>query len=106
MIGKARMQSLTKTVLSWIGRLPQTMLDEGFQDAAQCAYEPDPSMFKVATCMDLCTAEEISLHWFGQDDERGESWRRAIPRAYEEADESTGAVLRIRPTVTIARKPL
>lgn len=82
------------------------MLDEGFENAAQCAYEPNPAMLKVVTCMELCTAEELSLHWFQQDDEKGESWRRAIPKAYDEADESTGAALRISPTVTIARKPL
>jgi hypothetical protein len=63
-------------------------------------------MLKTWTYMDLCVAEELSLHWFGKDDEDGEGWRRVIPKAFEEADESAGAVVRVRPTVTIARKPL
>jgi hypothetical protein len=91
---------------SWIAKLPETILEEGFQEAVQYAYEPNPEMFKAWTHLDLCSAEELSLHWSGPDDENGKSWRQLIPKASEEADESTGAVLRVRPTVTIARKPL
>ncbi|GAP90267.1 putative umta methyltransferase family protein [Rosellinia necatrix] len=91
---------------SWVAKLPQTLLDEGFEEAIQGAHEPNSEMFKAWTYMDLCSAEELSLHWYGRDDEDGESWRRLIPKAYDEADESTGAILRVRPTVTIARRQL
>jgi hypothetical protein len=64
-------------------------------------------MFQTWTYLDLCTADELSLHWFGSSEDEegkgGEDWRRLISRA---ADEDAGAVLRIRPTVTVARKPL
>ncbi|KAI0866477.1 hypothetical protein F4860DRAFT_141716 [Xylaria cubensis] len=91
---------------SWIAKLPQTLLEEGFHDAVQYSNEPRPEMFKSWTYLDLCTSEEISLHWYGEDDEQGKEWRGYIPKAYEEANASNGAVLRARPTVTIARKPL
>ncbi|KAI0875226.1 hypothetical protein GGS24DRAFT_515798 [Hypoxylon argillaceum] len=90
---------------SWIAKLPETMLEEGFQEAAQHAHGSNPEMFKVWTHMDLCSAEELSLHWSGPDDENGKAWRHLIPKAEEESDEPTGAVIRVRPTVTIARKP-
>ncbi|TGJ80414.1 hypothetical protein E0Z10_g8351 [Xylaria hypoxylon] len=91
---------------SWIARLPETLLEEGFQTAVQYPHEPAPEMFKAWAHMDLCLAEELSLNWNGRDDEDGKAWRQLIPKAYEEADNATGAGLRIRPTVTIARKPL
>ncbi|KAI1352227.1 hypothetical protein F5Y01DRAFT_324425 [Xylaria sp. FL0043] len=91
---------------SWIARLPETLLEEGFETAVQYPHEPAPEMFKAWTYLDLCLAEELSLHLKETDDEHGEKWRRLLPKAYAEADETTGAVLRIRPTVTIARKPL
>ncbi|TRX98934.1 hypothetical protein FHL15_000276 [Xylaria flabelliformis] len=91
---------------SWIAKLPQTLLEEGFHDAIQYSNEPRPEMFKSWTYLDLCTSEEISHHWYGEDDEHAKEWRGYIPKAYEEADASNGAVLRVRPTVTIARKPL
>ncbi|KAI0532578.1 hypothetical protein GGR58DRAFT_489759 [Xylaria digitata] len=91
---------------SWIARLPETLLEEGFQTAVQYSYEPTPEMFKAWMYLDLCSAEELSLHWNGRDDEDGKAWRQLIPKAYEEADKSIGAVLRNCPTVTIARKPL
>ncbi|KAI0433477.1 hypothetical protein F5Y09DRAFT_299026 [Xylaria sp. FL1042] len=91
---------------SWIERLPEILLEEGFETAVQCPHEPAPEMFKAWTYLDLCLAEELSLHWNGRDDEYGEKWRQLLPKAYAEADETTGAVLRVRPTVTIARNPL
>ncbi|KAI1425290.1 hypothetical protein F5Y12DRAFT_747719 [Xylaria sp. FL1777] len=91
---------------SWIAKLPETLLEEGFESAVQHPHEPAPEMFKTWTYLDLCLVEELSLNWNGRDDEHGEKWRRLLPKAYKEADESTGAVLRIRPTVTTARKPL
>ncbi|KAI1302189.1 hypothetical protein F5Y03DRAFT_211665 [Xylaria venustula] len=91
---------------SWISGLPETLLEEGFEAAAQYAHEPATEMFKVWTYMDLCVAEELSLNWNERDDEHGEKWRQLLPKAYAEADETTGAVLRARPTVTVARKPL
>ncbi|KAI8951037.1 hypothetical protein F4801DRAFT_589909 [Xylaria longipes] len=91
---------------SWIAKLPQTLLEEGFQDAVQHSHEPRSEMFKCWAYQDLCSAEELSFHWYGSDDESGKNWREHIPKAYEEADESNGAVLRSCPTVTIARKPL
>ncbi|KAI0967690.1 hypothetical protein F4678DRAFT_445223 [Xylaria arbuscula] len=91
---------------SWISRLPETLLEEGFEATAQYPHEPASEMFKVWTYMDLCVAEELSLHWNERDDEHGEKWRQLLPKAYAEADETTGAVLRARPTVTVARKPL
>lgn len=92
--------------LSWVSKLPQTLLEEGFQNADQYSHEPRPEMFKSWTYLDLCTAEELSFHWYGSEDESGKKWREHLPKAYEEADESNGAVLRLRPTVTVARKPL
>ncbi|KAI0815511.1 hypothetical protein GGR55DRAFT_629178 [Xylaria sp. FL0064] len=91
---------------SWIERLPETLVEEGFETAVQYPHEPAPGMFKAWTYLDLCLAEELSLHLKESDDEHGEKWRRLLPKAYAEADETTGAVLRVRPTVTIARKPL
>ncbi|KAI0490112.1 hypothetical protein F4859DRAFT_501704 [Xylaria cf. heliscus] len=91
---------------SWVMKLPETLLEEGFQNAVQRSYESRPEMFNSWTLLDLCTAEELSLHWYGSDDESGKNWRAHVPKAYEEADESSGAVIRVRPTVTIARKPL
>ncbi|KAI1360913.1 hypothetical protein F5Y08DRAFT_316201 [Xylaria arbuscula] len=93
---------------SWIAKLPETLLEEGFEEALQNPYESNSEMFKAWTYMDLCLAEELSYHLQDKyhDGEHGEKWRGFLPRAYEEADEATGAVLRVRPTVTIARKPL
>ncbi|KAI3332300.1 hypothetical protein HD806DRAFT_480081 [Xylariaceae sp. AK1471] len=91
---------------SWIGKLPQTLLEEGFQEPVQTYHEPKPEMLKTWTYMELCAAEEVSLHWLGKDDEDGENWRQIIHKAFEEANDSTGAVLRVRPTVTVARNPL
>ncbi|GAW10940.1 hypothetical protein ANO14919_002780 [Xylariales sp. No.14919] len=91
---------------SWVARLPNTLLEEGFQEAAQNPHEPASEMMKAWTYMDMLTAEELSLNWLGADYEDGKAWRQLIPKAYEEADQSIGAVLRLRPTVTIARKPL
>ncbi|KAI1128253.1 hypothetical protein F5Y10DRAFT_240890 [Nemania abortiva] len=90
---------------SWVAKLPETLLEEGFQEAAQSSHEPNPEMLKAWTHLDFCLAEELSLHWYGPEDEVGKSWRAIIPKGAEEADESIGAVLRVRPTVTIARKP-
>ncbi|KAJ2991486.1 hypothetical protein NUW58_g2495 [Xylaria curta] len=91
---------------SWIAELPRTLLEEGFQDAAQSPYEPRTELFKAWTYLDLCTTDELSFQWLGRDNADGDTWRRLNLKAYEEADESNGAVLRLRPTVTIARKPL
>lgn len=93
---------------SWIAKLPEILLEEGFEQALQNPYESNPEMFKVWTYMDLFLAEELSHHLQDKyhDGEHGEKWRELIPKAYEEADVETGAVLRVRPTVTVARKPL
>ncbi|KAK5633137.1 hypothetical protein RRF57_008851 [Xylaria bambusicola] len=93
---------------SWIAKLPETLREEGFEEASQSPHEPNPEMFKAWTYMDLCLAEELSynLQRKYDDGEHGEKWRGLIPKAYDEADEAIGAVLRVRPTVTIARKPL
>ncbi|KAI0459693.1 hypothetical protein F5B21DRAFT_455689 [Xylaria acuta] len=91
---------------SWIAKLPEILLEEGFQNAVQYPHEPRPEMFKSWTYLDLCTAEELSFHWYESGDKLGKDWRGYIPKAYDEAGESNGAVLRLRPTVTIARKSL
>ncbi|KAI0109482.1 hypothetical protein GGR51DRAFT_558173 [Nemania sp. FL0031] len=89
---------------SWVAKLPEMLLEEGFKEAVQSYHEPKSELFKAWTHMDLCSAEELSIHWSGPDDEDGKNWRDLIPIGAEEADESIGAVLRVRPTVTIARK--
>ncbi|KAI0404999.1 hypothetical protein F4802DRAFT_615172 [Xylaria palmicola] len=91
---------------SWIAKLPQTLLEEGFQEAVQHSHEPRPELLKTWTHLDLCSCEERSLHWKGADGDDCEEWRQLIPKAYEEATEDNGAVIRVRPTITIARKPL
>ncbi|KAJ8129770.1 hypothetical protein O1611_g3860 [Lasiodiplodia mahajangana] len=91
---------------SWVAKLPEILLGEGFQEAIQSYHEPNSEMFKAWTHLDLCSAEELSLHWSGPDDENGKNWRDLISAGAGEADESIGAVLRVRPTVTIARKSL
>jgi len=101
----------TSIDFSWIGKLPQTLLAEGFEESFQHHYEPAPEMLKTWTYMELCANEELSKNWLGSMEdtdsrEEAERWMRIIPKAYEEADESIGAVLRVRPTVTVARRPL
>lgn len=91
---------------SWIAKLPEALREEGFEDAAQSFDTPAPALYPAWTQMDLCAAEELSLHWYGQESDEGENWRRLVPKANEEAAESNGAVLRVGPTVTVARKSL
>ncbi|KAI1170461.1 hypothetical protein F4777DRAFT_569009 [Nemania sp. FL0916] len=92
---------------SWIKRLPQTLAEEGFEKAVQHHYEPGPEMFMAWAHMNLCTAEDLSLNWFDQDDEEdGEEWRKLLPKACEESDEPIRAGHNAHPTITIAMKPL
>ncbi|KAI2635194.1 hypothetical protein GGS21DRAFT_543473 [Xylaria nigripes] len=91
---------------SWVQILPQTLEEEGFETAAQSLYEPRTEMFKAWTYMDLCVMEELSRNRFRREDEAASAaLRRLIQEAHAEAD-GTGAVVRFRPAITIARKPL
>ncbi|KAI5923207.1 hypothetical protein F4810DRAFT_211102 [Camillea tinctor] len=89
---------------TWIAALPEALEEEGFVDALQTCYTPSPETMRAWTCNELCVTEELSWNWGGGKE--GERWREDIRKAYEETHGSTGAVLRIRPTVTVARKPL
>ncbi|KAI1640298.1 hypothetical protein F4809DRAFT_637697 [Biscogniauxia mediterranea] len=88
---------------SWIAMLCEALKDEGFEEPIQMCYTPSPETMRAWTCNELCTAEELSWNWGGGRE--GELWREDIRKAYEETHGSVGAVLRIRPTVTVARKP-
>ncbi|KAI1496055.1 hypothetical protein F5X99DRAFT_401475 [Biscogniauxia marginata] len=88
----------------WIGKLPQALQEEGFEDPIQTYYKPSSETWRAWTCNELCTAEELSWNW--KDGKEGQLWREDIRKAYEETHGSVGAVLRICPTVTIARNPL
>lgn len=90
---------------SWIPKLPQILLEEGFESATQQHYETAPETRRAWTCCELGTMEEISYNMVGA--EAGREWRQKIKLAYEEAnDEKVAAVLKTSPTVTLARKPL
>ncbi|KAI8625251.1 hypothetical protein F5Y19DRAFT_450779 [Xylariaceae sp. FL1651] len=91
---------------SWVTQLSQTLKEEGFEAPVQQHYESSPEMMKIGTCMELCTNEELARNWPGKEDEESQKWLSGIPKAYKEVDESVGVVLRISPTVIIARKPL
>lgn len=91
---------------SWIAKLPEALREEGFEDATQGVSTLPPPLYSIWTQLDLCTAEELSMNWYGRESEEGERWRDLVPKAYEEAAESNGAVVKVGPTVTVARKPL
>ncbi|KAI1821897.1 hypothetical protein F4861DRAFT_428184 [Xylaria intraflava] len=91
---------------SWVEKIPKFLEEEGFQDAVQTQHEPPSELFKAWAYMDLCVVDEFSRNGVGrQDKASAERWRNMIPGASAEID-SSGAVLKVCPTVTIARKPL
>lgn len=91
--------------LRWVGRLPELLTEEGFEDVTKGVYEASPSDYHAWTCSDLLATEEMT--WNLKEGPTGQAIRSKISQAYQEAnDESIGAVVKGCPTVVVARKAM